>query len=404
MLPSIPTPILDETGLVIPTYMEVFNGYVEGEKAIFGVETNYETNSPDGQRVGIISQATTDTNEVLQSLFNSFFGDFAQGNALNMVVGRKGLLRQSGTFSTINLSITTNSICTLTGLDFNIDNVNGSGYTVQDNAGNQWILISTTTLLANTTTSLIFRARNYGEILATSNTITLPVTIVVGVVSVTNPAGVLTTGILEETDTNLRVRYFQSFAFTSRNQIDAVYSQLQNLTGVTDVLTVQNNTPVTDANGTPLFTLWTIIEGGNDTAIANIIYQNIHGGGMRGAVSVPILAANNITTINVKFDRPIYTPLHVKFNLKQINPSFTFNILAIKNYIVINIIYTLGQNADTGTLTALALKAIIAAGGGGVPLDLMILNDNSAWVDYVAVATLQHKFTLSASNIAITIV
>lgn len=404
MLPSVPTPILDETGLVIPTYMEVFNGYVEGEQAIFGVETNYETNSPDGQRVGIISQATTDINEVLQSLFNSFFADFAQGNALDMVGGRKGLLRQNGTFSTIDISITTSAICTLIGLDFNINNVNGTGYTIQDNAGNQWILTSTTTLLANTTTSLIFRAKNYGEILATSNTITLPVTIVVGVVSVTNPAGVLTTGIPEETDTNLRVRYFQSFAFTSQNQTDAVYSQLRNLTGITDVLTVQNNAPITDANGTPLFTLWTIVEGGNNTAIANIIYKNIHGGGMRGAVSVPILAINNITTINVKFDRPIYAPLYVKFNLKQTNPNFTFDILAIQNYIATNIIYTLGQNADSGTLTALALKAIIAVGGGGVPLDLMISNDNITWVDYVTVTTLQHKFTLSASNIAIIIV
>ncbi len=405
-MPSVPSPFIDSTGLVIPTFTQVLNGYIVAEQAIFGTDTNYDTNSPDGQRIAITAQAQTDTNEALQGLFNSFFADYAVGNALDLVAGRKGLIRKEGTFSTVQIAITTNLICTLAGLDDNISNVNGTGYTVQDNIGNQWILTSTVTLLADTTTLLLFRAKNYGASLASPNTITIPFTIITGIISFTNPSDQVLIGTNEENDTQLRTRYFQSYALTSRNQVDAVYANLLNLDGVTDAMTDQNNTGAPDIYGTPAFTLWTIVEGGNSDQIANVIYHNIHGSGMRGSVSVTIPSANGITSIIVKYDRPIYIPLYVKYNLKKTttSSSFTFDIAGIKNYMVFNISYTLGDNADSGTLTALALNAINALGGGGVPLDLLISIDNATWVEYLDVGSLQNKFTLSSTNITITVI
>jgi uncharacterized phage protein gp47/JayE len=402
---AIITPFIDATGFNLPTLNDVFNSIVTSEQVIYGTDTNYDSNSPDGQRVLILAQALIDSYEAQQSLFNSYFLDYAQGRALDMVVGRKNIQRKGGTFSTILIQIVTNALCTLQGLDGNINDVNGTGYIVQDNIGNQWILTATTTIPANTTVNLLFRSATYGVNLANPNTITISLSVVVGVVSVTNPNEVLTIGSNEETDTALRIRAFQSYAFSSQNQVDAVYSQLLNLAGVTDVLTwSNNNTSPVDSTGTPIFTLWTIVEGGDNTAIANIIYQNIHGSGMRGTVSVTIPSINGIASIVVKFDRPIYIPLYIKFNLKQTVFPFTFNILGIQNYIINNINYKLGVNADSGTLTSIALDGINSLGGGGVPLNLQISNNNTNWHNYLALGSLQEKFSLSTANININVV
>ncbi len=396
-------PTIDSTGFNIPTLTDVLDSIISAEQQIYGSDTNYDTNSPDGQRVLLLAQGLIDSYEAQLSLFNSHFANYAIGNALDLCVSRKGIARKAGTFSTINIQVTTNSICTLNGLDADYNNINGTGYTVQDSVGNKWILIATTTLAANSVNSLQFRSATYGANISAANTITIPVNIVVGVTNVTNLLSNLTTGTSEELDSELRQRYFASFAVTASNQVDAVYSQLLNLSGVTDVLTQQNNTSATDIYGTDPFTLWTIIEGGVDTEIASILYRNIHGAGMRGAVTVTIPSVNGVTSIVVKFDRPYYTRLYIKFNLQRAKTTTTYVIADIQTYIANNTNYKLGDNADSGTLTSTALDAITALGGGAVPLDLQISIDGTTWVDYLTPITLQYVFTLTASDIAITV-
>lgn len=66
-------------------------------------------------------------------------------------------------------------------------------------------------------------------------------------------------------------------------------------------------------------------------------------------------------------------------------------------------IYNIGQFAEQASLTALALAAINATSGGGVPNEVQISTDDSTWFDYLATPTLGSQFTLSTANIAITV-
>lgn len=124
-------------------------------------------------------------------------------------------------------------------------------------------------------------------------------------------AGAVGTDI--ETDTELRLRREQSLSITATNTVDALLSKLRQVDLVLDVVVRENNTETTDAFGTPRQHVWVIIEGGDNTEIATIIYNTIAAGiGMRGAIEVLIESPLSGNTTSIFFDRPtIIEPLVV---------------------------------------------------------------------------------------------
>ena len=75
----------------------------------------------------------------------------------------------------------------------------------------------------------------------------------------------------------------------------------------------------------------------------------------------------------------------------------------IKSYIVANQSYKIGQFSETSALTAMAVLGIAAQGGGGVPVNVEISDDGIAWTDFLDVPTLDSKWTLDTTHIAITV-
>jgi uncharacterized phage protein gp47/JayE len=106
------------------------------------------------------------------------------------------------------------------------------------------------------------------------------------------------TGQDRETDEELRIRRTASVDRSIRGAVLAVDN-------VTQAVVYENNTDVTDGDGTPAHHIWAIVEGGSNLDIAEaIISRNSAGIGTRGAVvnSVTSPVTGNPTT--VKFDRP----------------------------------------------------------------------------------------------------
>lgn len=393
---------ITSAGLQIKSLPEIISDLETGFRAIYGADINLDQNSPDGQMINIFAQACIDLRELLASLNNSFDPDRAVGTLLDQRVAINNIVRRAGTFTIQPIEIIVDRTVTLQGLDANFNSIDGTGYTVQDNAGNQFILVDTATITAGTH-NLNFRAKNIGAVETIVDTINNQVTVVLGVTSVNNPSGALEVGQNEETDAELRIRRQQSVSIGSVGYLNGLLGSVLNLDGVSDAKIYENVTNATDADGIPAHGIWLIVEGGANTDIANqIYYKKSYGANMKGAVSVNIdTASGDIFT--AKFDRPTAEDLYIRFDIQPTNASASFDLTAIKNYIVSNLSYKIGQFAETATITALALQAIQATSGAvGVPVNVEISKNGSSWFDYLETSTKDKQFVLDATNITIT--
>lgn len=395
--------IIDATGLTVDTAAENTSIMTAGLEGIYGADINVDQNSPDGQMVGIFVSMVTDLLETLLGLYNSFDPDQAVGTLLDQRCAINNIQREGGTYTIQPISITVNASVTLQGLDANFNNPLGTGYTIQDGSGNQFILQNTTALTSGTTVC-DFRSADIGPVILPLNTITIPVTIVLGVTGVTNASAPLTDGEIEETDQQLRIRRQQSVALGSSGYANGLLGAIGNLAGVTEARLLQNRTGTTDGNGTLAHTMWLIIAGGASSDIGNTIYNRLSDGcGMRGVQSYDITQPDG-TIFVALWDEPIAEPLYIEFTIKTTVAGFSFNQAAIKAYMAANLTYGIGAFADTSEITIAAIAAIAGQGGGGVPVLMQISTDDATWTDYVTTTSPQYQFTVAAANIAITVI
>lgn len=398
--------ILDENGLEISTLSELIANLSEEFKTIYGSDINLESNSPDGQILNIFSQAGIDLRELLVAINNSFDPDQATGSLLDSRCALNNIERNAGSFTIQPIEITVDREVSLQGLDSFYNDIDGQGYTVSDDAGNEFILIDSITLETAGTYELDFRAADIGQIETTINTIVNQVSYTLGVTNVNNPSSFSRLGTNEETDVALRLRREQSVAIASQGYIDGLIGALLNLDDVTDAKVYENVEDTIDSNGIPAHGSWSIIEGGLDEDIAEAIYaKKSVGSPMKGDEIVNISTANG-SIYQIKFDRPNYVDLYIKFEIQPVLIGTIFDQDEIKEYIVDNKTYKIGQYADTASLTQIATDAIInSAGETGVPINLEIgiLNGTGGidYYDYLEPENLDDKWVLDINNIDI---
>lgn len=393
---------LNENGLTLSTFNELLDFVQSSMTDIYSVDgnnINFDSSTPDGQFTNILAQIGSDIREVVREVYNSFDPDKCSGVVQDSRYAINYLTRKGGTFTVQNIDITATKTVTLDGLDSAYNDTNASSYTVSDNAGNNWYLIDTTTITSGTT-SLPFRAQNMGLVQPTIGTLTNQVTKVLGITSVNNSVAPTTLGENQESDEEFRIRRNRSTAINGQNNYDAMTGQLLALDGVTDVKVHVNNTSSTDSTNTPAYTIWAIIEGGANTDIANIIYQNGSGLDTRGSVTVNTVTVSG-EQFTVNFDRVNPVSLYIQFDLKNTS-GINITESVIKNYIVENLTYTLGSPAETSSITEIAQNALLTLGSGLYALNVEVSTDGSTWTDYIASASLQNKFVVDATRITIT--
>lgn len=372
----------DSNGLQVATRTELLEALTQAFQTIYGPDANLDQSSPDGQLLNIFAQGGVDIRELLMQIYNSFDPDNCSGRILDERCAINNIFRKGGTFTTVPIDITTNRTVTLQGLDENYNDVNATGYTIQDSAGNQFVLVSTQTLQAGTT-RVLFRSKDIGSVQTTLNTITIPVTIVLGVVSVNNPVDA-TEGKNEESDYDLKVRRRQSVSIGSSGYLNGLLATVLQLDGVTDAALYENFTGEVDANGTPAHCMWLVVEGGSDADIADAIYRKkSYGCNMRGNITYTITTVSAQQFV-AKWDEPTEQELYLKFDIIPTSSTVQFDLDAIKSYITSNESFRIGQGAETSSLTTLAQQAIDANGGLGYATQVLISTDQTNWGEYVA--------------------
>lgn len=388
------TNYVDGLGLHTESLTEIIDALELGFKNIYGTDINLNSNSPDAQMINLFAQAKVDLLECIQQVYASFDPNQAVGSVLDQRCSINGVKRRGSTFTRMSVTVTTDRVLTLLGKD-----TSTSPFTISDGSGTMFVLEETSALV-NGANSLIFAAQEAGNVECLPNTITTIETITLGVISVNNPSSPITQGIDEETDAQLRTRRQQSVSLPAVGALDATQAAIFQVDDVLDAIVYENVGNATDSNGVPAHSIWAIVDGGLDADIAAAIYSKRNSGcGMKGDEQVSITQVNGVPFV-VKFDRPVYENLYASLTITSLDPAHAIDDEWLKQQIFANILYKIYQPADFTAITTLVKTldplAVVTAGG--------VSKTAGSYVGYVYPTSIQNRFIMSTTRIAITVV
>lgn len=387
---------IGNNGLVVQSLEEILADLTEQFQSIYGYDINLEQNSPDGQWLNILAQEKKDILDLFTQYYNNLDVDRVVGIPQQILYKLNGLTIKAFTYSYVYVNVTTTAPVNLQGLDDNIENADGTGYTVTDTNGNRWILAESQSLAAGTHL-LNFRSAELGGITALPNTITVMETIIAGVSGVNNPANNYITGNVGESDSEFRLRRNQSMSVPSQGFADSIQSQLLNLDNVTEAKVFQNRTS-SPANGIPAHTVWVIVEGGNSQDIGQVIYANMPPGiPMKGDETVNITRPNGEIEV-VQYDLPTASDLYISATIKLFGGAIDEDYLKEQ---LATLTFEIGETVEAANITT-EIKNII--GGNGTPYDVELSTDGITYSEVVTPANLDEYFTINTANITITVV
>lgn len=333
--------LIDANGLQVATQAELSANITTQLQTIFGVDINVNPDSPDAQMINIFIQVVLDLLNFIVQTNASFDPDEAIGTILDQRVTYNGIQRQAGTFTVTPIQIVTSQACTLYGLDQTAQPV----YTVQDDNGNQWELQDTQFIAGDGTYNFNFQSSIPGAITTILNTISIPVTIVLGVVSINNPVTYTTLGENEETDPQLRLRRQKSVALSSQGYNNSLRAALLNINGVSSAIVHENVNDDTDANGIPGHAIWVIVSGsGAAASIGQAIYVKRNAGcNMKGSLSYAVTQADG-SLFSVFWDEVTTEDLYIKFTALSLDGINAPNISLIVSQLPL--VYTPGVHSQ----------------------------------------------------------
>lgn len=383
-------------GLTIQTLPQIIAQLTAGFQAIYGTDINTAPNSPDGQMILLFAQAKLDTLQLIAAMNSAWDPDNATGVNLDRVCAYNGVQREAGTYTQQSVFLTVVSTgTTIAGRD-----TSDFPYTVADGQGNQYQSLSTITFPAPGTYIVFFQAALLGPVQSAIGSITVPVTIIPGIVGAINTSGPTSVGVNEETDPNLRIRRQFSVSLPSRGYWQGLKGALLDVDGVAYAQVYENNGSSTDANGTPSHSIWCVVDvTGSDTTeiyddVANAIYVKRNAGcGLRGSESIIINQLSG-PPFDVLFDNSILQNLWFRAQVAPITGTVDLSYVASQILTAFGTSYGIGDAADASSIVAF-IKALVP--NCYVTTEGVSIN-GSSYLAIVNPTDLQHQFNISGSS------
>ncbi|WP_233119251.1 baseplate J/gp47 family protein [Aggregatibacter actinomycetemcomitans] len=293
---------LIQTGIQIERLSDIITRFEEGFLQIYGQNIDLSPDTPDGQMVGLLSQIKMDIEELAENVYRQLDPDVATGAWLEQRVAYAGLMRRAASYSYLRSVVLTGE--PLTQLY--------AGIVVSDPHKVRWVLNANVQLDSNGSARADFRSEELGAFNLAKNTNLTIETVTLGL----NAATTLENseiGLEEETDQQLRERFFISRTKNAQNSADAIQSKIAALPDVKQVKVLENNTKQRDKNGVEPHSLNVIVDGGADNQIAQLIYENKGAGvGLQGGTETTLTINNERRTL--RFDRVV--PVDVQVSMR----------------------------------------------------------------------------------------
>jgi len=277
-------PVVDTTGISIPTYNDVYQSLLAIFRSIYGSDIYVEPDSQDGQWIAAMALAISNSNQSAVAVFNAFSPSYAQGAGLSSLVKLNGITRKIATNSTAQGTVVGQAGTVIT-----------SGV-VKDANGNLWDLPTPTTIPLSGSISVTVTAQKTGNLSAGVGEINSIFNPQLGWQSFSNTSAAVP-GAAVETDAELRVRQQQSTAIPAQTILASILAAIANVDGVTRYAIYENDTGVTDGNGLPAHSFSAVVYGGVSSAIAEAIaLRKTVGSQTYGTTSVAVVDQYGLTT------------------------------------------------------------------------------------------------------------
>lgn len=223
---------ITDTGITIPDIKDIYNSVINEWKNSFGGELRTDNAlSPQGQICRSIAEQIDAKNKELLFFVNQFNINEAQGNFLDKIYNNFGIYRDKGSKSIVTCNCVL-KLETIINIGDQIQNENGDIFESTEQY---------TAPVEEVIQPIIFASKGIGAIECKANTLNKIVTAKEGWISVNNP-GDGTIGYSEENDAQFRVRARDSLYINAVGTQNALYSNLININGVSQVYIRQNRT------------------------------------------------------------------------------------------------------------------------------------------------------------------
>lgn len=270
-----------------------------------GENINLDPQSPDGQINGLLALSDTQLWELAEACYNAFDPRSATGVALSKLVQLNYIERLEATASTVTLTV-----------NGTFNTVIPAGSLVNDNAGGvNWSTLTEVIIPVGETITVEAQAVEVGAIVGLAGTLTNIVNPIAGWNSVTNNADAQE-GRNTETDAELRTRRNLSTAQQSQNMIDSIFPAIANLDGVEKVRVYENDTNAIDPNGIPAYSVYAVVQGGLNSEIARVIYDEKPTGTPTFGTVTEVVNDLQGLPHNINFDRPDEVPIYISMDIQ----------------------------------------------------------------------------------------
>jgi hypothetical protein len=380
---TVPSPYVDATGFHMPEFSDVLAARKADLRGVYGQDVNLDSDTQDGEMVGIDCAAIMDCYNVSLAVYNSFSPSTAVGVGLSTVVKLNGLTRKLSSFSTVDLTITGQANTVI---------VDGA---VKDSSGQLWLLPPQVTIPFSGQTVVTATCSTEGAVTAAIGDVSDIYTVTKGWQAATN-LSVPAQGQPVEADPDLRRRQSKSTSLSADSPLVSSVAALEELDGVVRVAAYENDSNVSDANGQPGHTVCFVIDGGDSAEIgATITQKKIPGTGTYGTSYATVVDPAGIPH-DVRWFRPIEPLITVNITVKP-KSGYTPDVgLAIQKAVVdyINSL-DIGETVSLGAIYGPALlagtvyskfysiqaTAISRDGAPAVPTDVPIAFNEAAFTD-----------------------
>ena len=322
---------ITDKGIEIDDLYTIQNRLVNAFKSIYGEDVNLESDTPDGQLLGLFSQELANIHQAVSFIVQMLDPYQATGHWLEQRAMYAGITRISASYSYIDEVIFNGIPKTLV--------PNNSIYI--DKNKNKWITTEQITLNELGSARVKFRSLELGNYTVNVLDEFSPSTIIIGVEKITAKTASYG-GVDEETDAQLLKRFMLSHSINNYDDRQGMQSALMNITGVTKCIVYENYTNQTDEKGIPAHSFNAVILGGADEKIAEVITKKKIGGcGIFGEVESAYLLDN--VSRKVYFDRPKKIDINVSMVIGRYKSFNDINTDEIKTNLK-SLDFDIGEN------------------------------------------------------------
>lgn len=288
-----------ENGFVRKPVKEVIDSLNKRFKGAFGSLFDTSPESPDGNVIGIVADEIAECWSQAEHAYNAYRPGAVSGvgldNISELTKVKRYVDRRSSTTVVVGGTVGKNI---------------PAGSVVADEAGMEFKTTEDVVIPGGVTVEAV----QSGEYYIAPNTVTKIVTKIEGWTSVNNPR-VGQTGVIYESDPQLRVRRDKTTAISGSSFIEAMYANLVDLD--LHYIRIRDNDTEESIGKQPPHSIYVVVDGGVDNEIAKKIFATKTAGiPTYGDVTVPV-ADSKGNYHSISFSRPTKKDIYISGKFKR---------------------------------------------------------------------------------------